>query len=145
MTFIDIHCGNDYNLCNGGYVMTDKIKFKERLKELRKENNMTQQELADNLGLVRTAIANYETGRTVPDAETLNLIANILSTTTDYLLGRANYIPKEKNKPSSTDIISEDIRKLSPESQEELKKLIELYKMRDMQKRNDEISDELTK
>ncbi|ABW19393.1 helix-turn-helix domain-containing protein [Alkaliphilus oremlandii] len=125
--------------------MTDKIKFKERLKELRKENNMTQQELADKLGLVRTAIANYETGRTVPDAETLNLIANILSTTTDYLLGRANYIPKEKNKPSSTDIISEDIRKLSPESQEELKKLIELYKMRDMQKRNDEISDELTK
>ena len=52
---------------------------------------MKQQDLADKLGLVRSAIANYETGRAVPDSETLSLIANIFNVTTDYLLGRSTY------------------------------------------------------
>lgn len=154
MTIVDINCLNYYNQINGGsHIMVIIIKFKYRLKELRKEYKMTQEELAGKLGLVRTAIANYETGRTSPDSETLSLIANIFNTTTDYLLGRTDIkqpienIIKEQNKTdSSSDEITEEIRNLSPESQEELKKLIELYKLKDMQKRNSdiEIADDLT-
>lgn len=70
--------------------MNDTDKFKNRLKELRKEHSITQQELADKIGIVRTAITNYETGRTIPDSETLSLIAKILNTTTDYLLGNSD-------------------------------------------------------
>lgn len=70
--------------------MADTNKFKERLKELRKEYSLTQQELADKIGVVRTAIANYETGRTIPDADTLSLLAKIFNTTTDYLLGNSD-------------------------------------------------------
>lgn len=65
-------------------------KLKVRLKQLRKENDMTQKDLADKLGIVRTAIANYETGRATPDSETLSLIASILNVSTDYLLGRTD-------------------------------------------------------
>lgn len=127
-------------------------KFQYRLKKLRKEYKMTQEDLANKLGLVRTAIANYETGRTNPDVETLNLIADIFDTTTDYLLGRTDIRgslykvekpPKYTYTPSERNILDE-IHNLSPESQEEIKKLIELYKIKDMQKRNSKASDELT-
>lgn len=53
--------------------MNDVNKFKDRLKELRKEYSFTQQELANKIGIVRTAIANYETGRTIPGSDTLTL------------------------------------------------------------------------
>lgn len=127
-------------------------KFQYRLKELRKEYKMTQEGLANKLGLVRTAIANYETGRTNPDVETLNLIADIFNTTTDYLLGRTDIreslckveeLPKYTYTPSERNILDE-IHSLSPESQEEIKKLIELYKIKDMQDRNTEFSDEIS-
>lgn len=151
MTIVDINSSTHYNQINrGGCIMHDVSKFKDRLKELRKNYNMTQEELANRLGIVRTAITNYETGRTSPDPETLSIIANILNTTTDYLLGRTDInISVEEllhniSKPSHEDAFTKEIHNLSPESQEELKKLIELYKMRDMQKRNIEVSDELS-
>ncbi|SHH58353.1 helix-turn-helix domain-containing protein [Sporanaerobacter acetigenes] len=125
--------------------------FKYRLKTLRKEYKMTQENLAEKLGLVRTAIANYETGRTTPDAETLSLIADIFNTTTDYLLGRTDIRKRVNNseriekKPSIKDELSEEIHNLSPQSQEEIKKLIDLYKIKDMQDKNTELSDEISK
>lgn len=122
--------------------MSNMVLFKQRLKEFRKEYNMTQQDLASQLGIVRTAIANYETGRTSPDSETLSLIASIFHTSTDYLLGRTdNKKPIEKSSDNNGSINADD---LSPESQEDLKKYIELLKLKDMQKRNSENSDELT-
>lgn len=38
----------------------------ERLKKLRKELDMTQQEFADKIGIKRNSLANYETGRNTP-------------------------------------------------------------------------------
>lgn len=82
--------------------MNDNNKFKNRLKELRKEFEMTQQDLANKIGIVRTAIANYETGRTIPDSETLSIIAKIFKTTMDYLLGNSDirnpYLVKEDER-----------------------------------------------
>ena len=45
----------------------------ERLKKLRKELDMTQQEFADRIGIKRNSLANYETGRNTP------IDANIVS------------------------------------------------------------------
>ncbi len=47
---------------------------------------MTQKELADSLCIKRTAVANWETGRTNPRAELLPKIARILNCTVDELL-----------------------------------------------------------
>lgn len=42
------------------------ILMNERIKELRKSLNLTQQEFADRIGIKRNSLANYETGRNVP-------------------------------------------------------------------------------
>ena len=62
--------------------------FSERLKELRKRNNLTQQELADKVGTNRVNVTKWETGRTEPTLENIVKLAKILDTTTDELLGR---------------------------------------------------------
>ena len=66
----------------------DMTSFSERLKELRKKNNLTQQELADKVGTNRVNVTKWETGRTEPTLENIVKLSKILDTTTDELLGR---------------------------------------------------------
>lgn len=66
------------------------VKFKERLKELRLEKELSQEELARALKINQRSISNWETGARQPDFETLILIAEYFSVTTDYLLGIAD-------------------------------------------------------
>lgn len=63
------------------------IQFKERLKELRLEKELSQAELAKALKINQRTVSNWETGIRQPDFETLVLIAEYFSVTTDYLLG----------------------------------------------------------
>ena len=62
--------------------------FSERLKELRKKNSLTQQELADKVGTNRVNVTKWETGRTEPTLENIVKLSKILDTTTDELLGK---------------------------------------------------------
>lgn len=62
--------------------------FAERLKKLRKENNMSQQKLADLLGLGQSAIAMWEKGKNSPEYESLIKIADIFNVSIDYLAGQ---------------------------------------------------------
>lgn len=52
------------------------LNFKNKLSELRKERELTQDELADMLGISRSAICNYEKGIREPSFETIELIAD---------------------------------------------------------------------
>jgi transcriptional regulator with XRE-family HTH domain len=89
------------------------MKFSERLAELRKKHKMTQQELANKLGVSRGAIGMYEIGQREPDAETLKKIADFFNTTTDYLLGRTD----DPNPPEKTidDEIMSIMREMGPD------------------------------
>lgn len=60
----------------------------DRLKKCRKQEGVTQKELADILGLNQNTIASYETGRRNPSISVLEDIADLLNVSTDYLLGR---------------------------------------------------------
>lgn len=60
----------------------------QRLKEIRMEKNLSQKEIASYLQVSQQTYSDYEKGRTNPDISTLILMANILETSTDYLLGR---------------------------------------------------------
>lgn len=62
--------------------------LQNRLKELRKELNLTQEEVAKKIGLTKSAYGYYEQGKTVPDAYMLSNLAKIFDVSTDYLLGR---------------------------------------------------------
>ncbi|MEA4805136.1 helix-turn-helix transcriptional regulator [Acetobacterium wieringae] len=63
----------------------------KRIKELRKSNKITQDELGFILGLSgKSAISNYENGYSTPDNDMLNKIADYFHVSTDYLLGRTD-------------------------------------------------------
>lgn len=62
------------------------MTFDEKLKELRKQKNITQEELADALYVSRTAISKWESGRGYPNIESLKLLSQYFNITVDELL-----------------------------------------------------------
>ena len=63
------------------------IEFRIRFKELRNENNVTQQELGKVLGVTKMAISHWESGHSEPSIQQIIEIARFFDVTTDYLLG----------------------------------------------------------
>jgi len=59
-----------------------------RLKELREQRGISQTELANFLGVVRSTICQYEKGNRMPDSNILGKLADYFGVTVDYLLGR---------------------------------------------------------
>ena len=64
--------------------------FGLRLRELREKKRLSQQQLADWLGLTRSSISNYENNTQTPPADTLVRLADIYGVSVDYLLGVKN-------------------------------------------------------
>ena len=60
----------------------------QRLKEWRKQQGYTQQQMADFLAVHRTSYTKYETGVVEPPLVTLCRMADLMNCTTDELLGR---------------------------------------------------------
>ncbi len=60
--------------------------FNEKLKMLRKENNLTQEELAEKLCVSRQAITKWESGDGIPDIDNLKQISILFNTTIDELV-----------------------------------------------------------
>lgn len=58
-----------------------------RIRQLRKQNKMTQDDLKDKLSVAKSTISQYENDINKPDIEMLNKIAKIFDVSTDYLLG----------------------------------------------------------
>ena len=58
----------------------------EKIKELRKKKGLTQEELATGLNVVRQTVSKWEKGLSVPDADTLKSIAEILGVSVEQLL-----------------------------------------------------------
>ncbi len=61
--------------------------LRENLKMLRRQNGMSQEILAQHLGVVRQTISKWEKGLSVPDAEMLICIADLFGTSVSELLG----------------------------------------------------------
>ena len=64
----------------------DQQKIGEFLKALRKENNLTQEELADMLGVSRQSVSKWEGAQSIPDLQKILKMAEIFNVSTDYLL-----------------------------------------------------------
>lgn len=61
--------------------------FGEKLRALRHENKMTQQQLADRVELVKSSISAYEQGAKYPSIEVLIKLCIVFHVSADYLLG----------------------------------------------------------
>ena len=79
------------------------MAFKDVLKSLRKEKGFTQEQLADEMGLSKSAISMYETGNRKPDYEALEAFADMFNVDMNTLLDS----PSSKNLslPNSENII----------------------------------------
>ena len=73
----------------------------DRLKQLRLEKKLTLRELGRLMNNSHSFISDIESGRSDPSVQTLNALADVLGTTTDYLLGRTDnpcqYQPGDHN------------------------------------------------
>ena len=68
--------------------MEDKFMISMRIRELRKQANLSQEMMAEKIGVSRQAITKWETGLGVPDIENLVAIADLFKLSLDELMGR---------------------------------------------------------
>lgn len=62
------------------------MNFGEKLRDLRKSQKLTQQQLADRLGVAKSVVSYYESGDRFPSYDVMVKIAHTFHVTTDYLL-----------------------------------------------------------
>lgn len=81
----------------------------KRIKDMRQEKGMSQQELGDLIGVTKVSICGYENGTRTPSLETFGDLADIFETTTDYLLGREVSVVNEEGNEYIGSISKDDI------------------------------------
>ncbi|MGE7759991.1 helix-turn-helix domain-containing protein [Peribacillus sp. NPDC097895] len=81
-----------------------------RLTTLRKGKRWSLQYTADRLGIAKSTYAGYESGHRRPSLETINLLAGLYETSTDYILGR---IDDTAYKPEGVSTESSQVRELT--------------------------------
>ena len=63
------------------------MEFKYRIRDLRREKNITADELGEIVGVSRFSVSNWETGRNQPNNDILIKLAEYFNVSVDYLLG----------------------------------------------------------
>lgn len=113
-----------------------------RVRECRNEIGLSQEGLAEKLGMKRTNVANYEGGRVVPPGNILLEMAEIFGVTTDYLLGISDdpdsSIPLDENLMQ----IQRAKRKLKSADKEKMDKMLENVKLSFLDAFNEDGEDE---
>lgn len=64
------------------------MEFKDRLKELRTENSLTQVQLGKIVGVSKMAVSHWEKGHSEPSINQLILLSEIFKVSIDYLVGK---------------------------------------------------------
>lgn len=112
-----------------------------RLKELRKQNKLTQQQLAEMLGVTQAALSGWENEKFEIDNSSLLKCAKIFDVSIDYLLGRQEQLPElnSKDKREIQEILDDTEQQLlsqdglmfdgSPATEEDVQKIIMAMKM----------------
>lgn len=87
----------------GVYTMIIKM-----LKAVRKERKLNQEQVANAIGISRTAYSNYEQGTREPDISTLRKLCDCLDVSADFLIGRA---PLTDSEIKAYAIVSSTLKK----------------------------------
>ncbi|GLY12678.1 helix-turn-helix domain-containing protein [Pseudobacillus badius] len=115
------------------------MEYGERLKKLRNEKGISQQEFADRLKINRSTYARYELGKTQPDFETLQKIADYYSVTIDFILGRSDNTNTQTNDEKEMkeffsnpelNLFFKEMKESPEEQLEELREIWEVIKKR---------------
>ena len=96
------------------------IKLADRLVELRKEHKLSQEALAEKLGLSRQSISKWERAEASPDTDNLIALAEVYGITLDELLG--NNEPKEPKQETQPQSKKEELSAKQIKGKQNLKK-----------------------
>ena len=98
------------------------MNLQDKIIKLRKSHALSQEELAERLGVSRQAVSKWESGQSLPDIDKIILISDFFGVTTDYLLknGENEFIESPTEVVNN---VSEDLEEPSV-SAEEIKKAI---------------------
>lgn len=94
----------------------------QRIKELRKNNGWTQQQLGDMLNVTKVSICCYEKGNRIPSLDTLRDLSNIFKVSLDYFVGNDYFVVSEGSSDYGLKMAKEEIKII-----EELRKSSNLY------------------
>ena len=80
-----------------------------RIKDLRIEQNLSQQQLGDLLGVSKVSICGYENGSRIPSLYIFNAMINIFGVSADYLLGREVSVVGEEESDYLAHLSKEEV------------------------------------
>ncbi|EEM44693.1 XRE family transcriptional regulator [Bacillus thuringiensis] len=105
--------------------------FGQRLKDLRREKKLTQQDIADVLGIEKSNISRFESGKQSLSSENIIKTAKYFDVSVDYILGISDYktINKKKEEQIPKDVVKliKKINTLSPEKRQLIESLIDNF------------------
>jgi transcriptional regulator with XRE-family HTH domain len=119
----------------------------KRILELLEQKNMTQRELARRLEITEVSVSRYINGERIPHSDVITKMAEVLNTTTDYLLGRTindyaqqlaemqNIRKRQTTGPSPAESFIKDYKELSDDDKEKVIKELFNFMLENNKKR----------
>lgn len=94
----------------------------KRVKEARLKKGLSQQQVADALGVSKVSVCGYEKGTRTPSLEIFDALTEFLEIDINYALGKDKVVVAEKDTPYAVKVADEDLEIIKS-----LKKCRELY------------------
>lgn len=66
------------------------MKYNERIREIREDNSLTQQKVADLLNVGQRTYSDYESGKTRIPTDNIIILARFYNVSLDYIIGASN-------------------------------------------------------
>ena len=101
------------------------MSLSDKITMLRKSRALSQEELAERLGISRQAVSKWESGQSMPDIDKIVLLSEFFGVTTDYLLKDTNdNVSEEKEESEDFSVLREEDEDVPEISDDEIKKII---------------------
>jgi transcriptional regulator with XRE-family HTH domain len=97
------------------------LNIGERITQLRKQQNLSQDELSKKAGVSRTIIGNYERNANTPSIEVLLKLVKVFNVSVDFMIGEGRLASYDKEVLKRID----DIERLDPDTKKHLFFLID--------------------
>lgn len=98
-----------------------------RIKELRKELNLTQEGLGNILHVTKQSVSKWERGTNIPEPPILKQLANMFNCSTDYLLGTTDIKSYSDNLFSGTGALTKEDITLTKKDEKDIEKATEEF------------------
>lgn len=102
------------------------MSFGKKLKELREEKNITQEQLGKIIGVSGRVVGYYESNERFPKDDTLKKISGYFKVSIDYLLD-SDKTNMENQWPEGIKVLRRAQDKLNPEKRKKMLRLMEMY------------------